>query len=391
MKKFLSIILVLALVLCVLSSCGNEAGGDGADTGGSETAPVPVASDSEGGEADEFDYSAALEDNGYFKGVRALDYVTLPQYDPMVIPADVHAVSDEDIDAQIESVLSSYAEKEHILDRAVENGDTVNITYVGKVDGVAFEGGSTGENGTEVTIGVTNYIDDFLEQVIGHMPGDNFDIEVTFPDNYDSRPESESLNGKDAVFNTTVNYIVGESIVPELTDEFVETNLKTYYGASTVEEFRKAIADEIRSEAIIKYIEQHIVDDAVFSELPEAVYKYSEDSMIDYYNSYAQYYGMTLDDFIVNVVKEESLEAFLEKSRESNENQAKFMLAIQAVCEDCDKITVDDDLLTEYFEKNMGTSDFSSYIEQYGKGYISMVVMTDTVMEYLQDHVQLAD
>ncbi len=86
---------------------------------------------------------------------------------------------------------------------AVQDGDTVNIDYVGTVDGTAFDGGSTDGNGADLVIGSGSYIDDFEEQLIGSHPGDQIRVEVTFPDNY----SSEELSGKDAVFDVTVNGI----------------------------------------------------------------------------------------------------------------------------------------------------------------------------------------
>lgn len=85
----------------------------------------------------------------------------------------------------------------------VEDGDTVNIDYVGTVDGVEFEGGSTDGNGTDLVIGSGDYIDDFENQLIGSHPEDTVEVQVTFPDDYGN----EELNGKDAVFTVTVNGI----------------------------------------------------------------------------------------------------------------------------------------------------------------------------------------
>lgn len=81
----------------------------------------------------------------------------------------------------------------------VEDGDTVNIDYVGTVDGVEFEGGSTDGNGTDLVIGSGDYIGDFEDQLIGSHPGDTVEVQVTFPDDYGN----EELNGKDAVFTVT--------------------------------------------------------------------------------------------------------------------------------------------------------------------------------------------
>ena len=86
----------------------------------------------------------------------------------------------------------------------VENGDTVNIDYVGSVDGVEFDGGNTQGMGTDLVIGSGSYIDDFEEQLIGAHPGDTVEVNVTFPDPYENNTH---LSGKEAVFTVTVNGI----------------------------------------------------------------------------------------------------------------------------------------------------------------------------------------
>lgn len=85
----------------------------------------------------------------------------------------------------------------------VEDGDTVNIDYVGTVDGTEFDGGSTGGMGTDLTIGSGLYIDNFEDQLVGSHPGDEVEVTVTFPEDYGK----EDLNGKEAVFDVTVNGI----------------------------------------------------------------------------------------------------------------------------------------------------------------------------------------
>lgn len=113
--------------------------------------------------------------------------------------------AEEDVDtAAWDKVL--FAERKELLkDTAltVEDGDTVNIDYVGTVDGVEFEGGNTNGAGADLTIGSGSYIDDFEDQLIGAHPGDTVEVNVTFPENYGK----DDLNGKDAVFTVTVNGI----------------------------------------------------------------------------------------------------------------------------------------------------------------------------------------
>ena len=112
---------------------------------------------------------------------------------------------DKDVNAEAwEKVY--FAEKKVLLTEKtleVKDGDTVNIDYVGSVDGVEFEGGNTNGAGADLTIGSGSYIDDFEEQLIGAHPGDTVEVNVTFPENYGN----EELNCKDAVFTVTVNGI----------------------------------------------------------------------------------------------------------------------------------------------------------------------------------------
>ena len=152
----------------------------------------------------------------------ATDYVTLPDdYADITISADLGQVSDDDINDYIDSnVLSNFATTNEVKDRAAADGDTVNIDYVGRIDGVAFDGGDTKGSGADLTLGSGTYIDNFEDQIVGHTPGETFDVTVTFPEDYGN----ENLNGKEAVFETTLNYIK-ESVTPELTDDWVKENL----------------------------------------------------------------------------------------------------------------------------------------------------------------------
>lgn len=103
-------------------------------------------------------------------------------------------------DSDSQDTVNSYSTDTSLT---VENGDTVNIDYVGSIDGVEFDGGNTQGMGADLVIGSGSYIDDFEEQLIGSHPGDQVDVYVTFPEDYGV----EDLNGKEALFQVTVNGI----------------------------------------------------------------------------------------------------------------------------------------------------------------------------------------
>ena len=120
-----------------------------------------------------FAYSDGLDENGYWSGIRALDYVTLPE-DYASIPlkkADIEP-TEEEVQSQIDSLLSQNTTTQQITDRAAADGDTVNIDYVGTVDGVAFTGGTY--SGYSLTLGSGSFIDGFEDQIVGHKPCETF-------------------------------------------------------------------------------------------------------------------------------------------------------------------------------------------------------------------------
>ncbi len=159
------------------------------------------------------------------------DLITINKYKGLEVEkVTVAEVTDEDVEQSIQSTLQSLGTKEEITDRVSQEGDIVTVDFVGKMDGVAFDGGSA--NDQTITLGAGNYIDGFEEGIIGHSKGEVFDINVTFPENYGST----DLAGKDAVFTITLDKIEVLN-VPELTDELVTSKLSTT--AKTVEEYKQ--------------------------------------------------------------------------------------------------------------------------------------------------------
>lgn len=377
MKKIISILLVIAMLCTLLCACGKK----------NEKEPDDTAADTSEKEEVEFDYSKynysdGLGEYGWFEGVKALDYVTLPEI-PIVIPTTVSTVPDEEIKDEIDAILANYVTYEQVTDRAVADGDTLNIDYVGKVDGVEFAGGNTNGKGADVTIGVTQYIDDFLQQLIGHMPGETFDIEVTFPEVY----QNADLQGKDAVFTVTINYISGEEIMPELTDEFVAENFGEKDGFKTVVEMGEYIRKTIREQNVSTYVQNYIVDSSKFKEIPEAVYEYQKNNMLASYSEYAEYYKISIEQMTGGL----SLAELLEQNKESIEAQTKFALAVQALSESNADLRVTEAVAKGYYLANFGTEDYSQITNTYGEPYLFYVVMNEYVIEYLLENIVYED
>jgi len=377
MKK-LTLFICMLILLSILAGCTQSIPTPSAPTLlplPSGASPTPSSS---GWQTIDFSYSDGIDENGLWEGVTALDHVSLCKLTKLPIPAEVHTIPDDEIQAAIDAILEQYTEAEKLTDRAVKDGDTLNIDYVGSVDGVPFEGGSTGGAGTLVTIGVTNYIDDFLEQLIGHMPGENFDIEVTFPTDY----HEASLKGKDAIFNITINYIEGKDVTPELTDSFVHENFNADYELSTVEDLKEYVRGTLRTENISLHIEQHLLENCTVNSLPQSLLDYQNNSMLYYYQSFAAYMGVDLPTFVQGYMGLSSINELLSKNAEANQKAASYLLILQAAAEQAN-ITVTEKDVEEYFGTAGDQSNIDEMTELYGEPYIKMRILDELVIEYI--------
>lgn len=361
---------IFATVVAVFCSCGakpeEKAGEGGGTAGGAEVLSAAV-----------------IDENGFWEGVTALDYVELFDYKAISIPNDTHQISDAALQSEIDALLSDYSVSAHVTDRAVEAGDKVNIDYVGSVDGVEFAGGSTGGAGTDVTAGSTDYIDDFLFQIIGHMPGETINVEVTFPENYGK----EELNGKDAVFVTTINYIA-EYEYPELTDDFVNEKLSAEHGWKTVGELTEQVRSKLQKNAVSQYVKNYISSKAEVKSVPPELVEYQNEAMIDYYRGYAEYYGMEFEEFVNSVMGISGVEELTYINYESNLAEAKYGLVLQAIAEDYG-FGVSDEDLKDYFLAYMGTDDYSQYETEYGLPYLKQFALYQKILDFIVENAVL--
>lgn len=363
--------LLLALALAAsLAACERKE--DRSETEiGTLTPPPSSAAQEDSAEESRKAFSDGLTEEGYFEGIAALDYVTLPEIKSISIPEETATVSDEDLQNELDDRLSAFLTTEHVTDRAVEDGDSVNIDYVGSVDGVEFAGGSTNGSGTTVTAGSTQYIDDFLTQIIGHMPGETFDVNVTFPENYGN----EELNGKDALFVTTINYIE-ETVAPQLTDEFVYSNWYESNGWSTAAEANEAIRGELLETNVGNYLWAEIQEQAEVKEVPESLYNYQVAAMKSYYASIAEQYGMPLDEFLYESLQVLSIDDAVAKNESVLQTNAKASLIMQALCEQ-NHVTVSDEDIAGYFRNVMNVSDYTEFEKEYGRPYLALLARED--------------
>ncbi len=250
--------------------------------------------------------------------------VTLGQYENLEVEIEPETVNDAAVDARIEQVRAEHSRTEEVLDRPVENGDTVKLDYAGTVDGVAFDGG-TAEDQT-LTIGSNSFIPGFEEQMVGMCVAEEKDLHVTFPEQY----HAKELAGKDAVFHVKVNSI-SKTELPELDDEFA-ADVSDY---STFAEYRESVRKELEEQAEKNNrvaAENAVVEKAVENaevDIPKAMEDRQLAALIREQDMQMRYQGYTLDDFLKYLGQ--TREQFAENYRGEARRRLKVQLVIEAV------------------------------------------------------------
>ena len=370
MTKALCLLCAGALALTA-AGCSKS----GASSSAASSEAVSVYGSASDYDYQNFAYSDGLDENGYWSGIKALDYVTLPE-DYAAIPlkkADIEP-TEEDIQSQIDSLLSQNTTTRQVTDRAAADGDTVNIDYAGTVDGVAFTGGTY--SGYSLTLGSGSFIDGFEDQIVGHKPGETFDVNVTFPDGYSDSTDADGnavvLSNKKAVFSVTLNYI-SEEILPELTDAWVEEHFGTSDDVHTVEdlraEFRQMLYQNNLNTAVMDYL---LANSTFKDELPKEITDYQVNQCLNYYSTLAGYYGYDLDGLVQNLLGYENTDAMLAHLESNLEDYSKEALLYQAVAESLDIAPTQEQIDT-----------YSAYADTYGQNYCTMVALMDAVTSTL--------
>ena len=258
------------------------------------------------------------------------EYVVLGEFPKVTYD---NASVDELVADSVNQIASNFAETKEITDRAVKDGDTVNIDYVGTMDGVAFDGGT--DQGYDLVIGSGNFIPGFEDGLIGHTLGEEVVLDLTFPDSY----HVADLKGKAVVFTVKINKIT-ESIVPELTDAMVESLEQDDY--KTVAEFNAFITDLATKEVIW----ETYVKSCEIKKYPEKEVDGYINNVISNYTVQAQYYNMTLES-LLSIMGFSGLDQFKEYVEKDVKNTvATEMVIYQTVREK--KIEVSDEEYSTY-------------------------------------------
>ena len=266
--------------------------------------------------------------------------VVLGEYKGLEIEAVPTEVSDEMIDNEIDKQRHLNARRINIDDRAAEEGDKVNIDFEGKVDGVAFDGGTAEDQ--ELELGSGSFIPGFEEGIVGHEVGDEFDIEVSFPEDY----HSEELKGKDAVFSITLNSIAVEEL-PEVDDEFIKDISEFDTVDEYKEDLKKQKVEEVEANA--KNIRMDRVLEAAAAnakvDVPDVMVRNAIDEQIRNMDNNMRSQGIQLEQYLQMLGQ--SLDDFKDSMRPDAEREVLKSLVLEAIVA-AEKFEVTDDELEAY-------------------------------------------
>ena len=250
-------------------------------------------------------------------------------------------VTDEDLDRELEDVRQRYARTETVEGRPAQNGDLATIDFEGFDNGVAFEGGK-GEK-YPLPLGSNSFIPGFEEQVVGHFAGDEFEINVTFPEDY----QEKSLAGHPVVFKIKLHEIQVR-ILPELDDELA----KDASEFDTLDEYKENLKKELaenKEKVANQDFEGKVMDEIIANmeaEIPECMISNRIKDLVQDFAQRLAMQGLKLDDFLKYTG--EDVKAFYESFRPQAENQVKSRLAMEAVAKAEGFVATEEEIEAEY-------------------------------------------
>lgn len=318
-----------------------------------------------------------------------IDCVTLGEYKGLELVKEKGKVEKADIQAKINEILKQNAIEKKIKEGKVKLGDTINIDYVGKVDGVPFDNGSA--KSQIITLGSSGYIPGFDEGLVGKEVGKEVTINVTFPTDY----RETSLQGKAATFDVTINYIQGEEEMPEWTDAFVRT-ISEY---DTTKEYEQQIRVELEQQ--LKKVEEEnfngtilskLVEISQFKELPESMVTSRSDALINYYKDFAEQNNIEYADMIKGYFNMDE-EQFNAKVKETSENSVKQTLAAFALADKENLIPEGDKRAEKELEiaKENNCETVEKFESAYGEGYALQLVVRNEVLDFIKKNATITE
>lgn len=385
MRKFnkgCAVVLALALSMSFMTGCGDSNGTSGKLDNTASKATSSDATESADNTSEEF---ASIED---MIDQYAAD-VTLGEYKGMEYEAKNTDVTDDEVQAKVDSFVSGLATYDKDTTSVAKSGDTVNIDFVGTVDGEEFEGGNTNGSGYDLLLGSGSFIDNFEDQIIGHKPGETFTVDVTFPENY-SQDKTE-LNGKAAKFETTLNYIKVNKPAT-YNDELVANN--TSY--KTTAEYEAAVREQLKQDkedsalaSAQNEVMVAVINNTTIENISAEDVQANADNIISSIKAQAESNGMEYETYLYYYYRYDDVDTFEQYVQQVCEESQKERMVVCAIAKK-ENISITDDeadkYLSNYAEKN--SVDESALRQSLTDIEIKYNALAEKVMNFLMDNAK---
>lgn len=381
MKKRAIIISMLLVMALSVTGCSQKTATKDKDTKTEETAKTDDAEETESDNTEDTSEDTPTTAE-LMAGIDVEKCVTLGDYKGVTVEKTIQSVTDEDVQNEIDNALANYPVE---VDQAAKEGDTVNIDYVGKIDGEEFDGGS--DQGADLKLGSGKFIDGFEDGLIGARKGETRTLNLTFPEDY-----TQDLAGKAVEFTVTVNAV--KEPLSEPTDQWVADNIEGYdnladYKAGIRSEQEES--NEQTAENQVRYAAwTQVIDNCTINEYPETLVEVGKKLYEQQVETYAKYAGMELDAYIESSgLTQEEYQSNME---EYGKNVAAQALVCQAICDkegfaigDDDYQKALQDMLTEY-----GCTE-DELIQTYGQDNVEQSIMLNRVSNLILENANVTE
>jgi trigger factor len=268
--------------------------------------------------------------------------VKIDDYKGLKYDASFEAVTDEDVDKEIDKMRETYADEETV-DGEAQNGDTVNIDYEGFKDDVAFEGGSA--KGYNLVLGSGSFIPGFEDQLVGVKAGDEKDLHLSFPEDY----HVDELKGAPVVFKVKVNE-VKRKVLPEVDDDFAQdVNVKDVNTVDELKAFVRGRLEESRKNEAESRADNELMSqlsDKVEADIPDVMVEDEIQSDIQQLQAQLQQYGISLSNYLKMMKK--TADDLKNDYRSEAEKTVRVRLALEQIAKQENLDVTDEDIEEEY-------------------------------------------
>ena len=381
MKKRAIMISMLLVMALSVTGCSQKTATKDKDTKTEETAKTDDAEETESDNTEDTSEDTPTTAE-LMAGINVEKCVTLGDYKGVTVEKTIQSVTDEDVQNEIDNAMANYPVE---VDQAAKEGDTVNIDYVGKIDGEEFDGGS--DQGADLKLGSGKFIDGFEDGLIGARKGETRTLNLTFPEDY-----TQDLAGKAVEFTVTVNAV--KEPLSEPTDQWVADNIEGYdnladYKAGIRSEQEES--NEQTAENQVRYAAwTQVIDNCTINEYPETLVEVGKKLYEQQVETYAKYAGMELDAYIESSgLTQEEYQSNME---EYGKNVAAQALVCQAICDkegfaigDDDYQKALQDMLTEY-----GCTE-DELIQTYGQDNVEQSIMLNRVSNLILENANVTE